>query len=90
MLIHEQGPDKEPLGILFFRALRKKPKTKNIPVVMLTGMATFYNKQIAKDLKAADFIVKNTRPFTELLKRIKEIVTEHHKNKQQYVSHPNG
>ena len=82
MLIHEQGLDKEPLGFVFFKALRENSKIKDILVIILSGMSTLENHQKAKNLKAADFIHKNTRPFEELLKRIKEIVAEYQKKKK--------
>lgn len=61
-------PEEDGLDVL--RKLRERPDTKTVPVIMLTAKSTEYDKVIALDSGADDYVSK---PFgmMELISRIK-------------------
>lgn len=63
----------EENGIDILKKLRDKPKTANMPVIMLTAKSTEYDKVIGLDSGADDYISK---PFgmMELMSRIKALL----------------
>ena len=64
-------PEEDGLSVL--RRLRSAPKTESIPVIMLTAKGDEYNKVIALDAGADDYV---TKPFgvMELTARIKAVL----------------
>lgn len=60
-------------GMAFARNLREDPRTKSIPIIMLTARAEERDKVAALDLGADDYV---TKPFSprELLSRIKAVL----------------
>lgn len=71
LLLDIMLPEEDGLEIL--RHLREKPKTKNMPVIMLTAKSTEYDKVVGLDSGADDYISK---PFgmMELMSRIKALL----------------
>lgn len=60
-------------GISVLRRLKEQSKTEDIPVIMLTAKGDEYNKVIALDIGADDYI---TKPFgiMELVARVKAVL----------------
>ncbi|MBQ8515450.1 MAG: response regulator transcription factor [Ruminococcus sp.] len=73
-------------GLQILDQLRKRSDTQNMPVIMLTAKSTEYDKVIALDKGADDYIVK---PFgtMELISRIRALLrrTKAAKNQEEYV-----
>ena len=69
-------PEEDGLSVL--KKLRSNPKTKGIPVVMLTAKATEYDTVTGLDTGADDYI---TKPFgmMALLSRIKAVLRRYEK-----------
>lgn len=63
-------------GYETLRALKEEPQTRNIPVIVLSGMNSSQDKVAAFDLGAVDFI---TKPFelTELRARVRSSLKMH-------------
>ena len=59
-------------GLEICRQLKGNPKTKNIPIIMLTARSEEFDKVLGLELGADDYI---TKPFSvrELLARVKVI-----------------
>jgi two-component system, OmpR family, alkaline phosphatase synthesis response regulator PhoP len=59
-------------GLEVCRTLRQNPRTKNIPIIMLTAKSEEFDKVLGLELGADDYI---TKPFSvrELLARVKAI-----------------
>lgn len=57
-------------GIEVLDNLKKNPKTKNIPAVIVTNLDKHELAQKAMDLGALDFIVKSRVPLREMMARI--------------------
>lgn len=64
-------PDESGLDVL--KKLKKDPKCKNIPIIMLTAKSSEYDKVLGLDLGADDYVAK---PFgiMELIARIKAVL----------------
>ena len=64
-------PDESGLDVL--KKLKKDPKYKNIPIIMLTAKSSEYDKVLGLDLGADDYVAK---PFgiMELIARIKAVL----------------
>lgn len=60
-------------GLELLKKLKSSPKTKNIPVIMVTAKGTEYDKVIGLDSGADDYV---TKPFgmMELVSRIKAVL----------------
>jgi len=60
-------------GISVLKRLRKKERTKDVPVIMATAKGTEYDKVVSLDLGADDYLVK---PFgmMEMVSRIKAVL----------------
>ncbi|MEA5026893.1 Phosphate regulon transcriptional regulatory protein PhoB [bioreactor metagenome] len=60
-------------GIEILKSLRNNPETRHIPVIMLTAKSNEYDKVIALDYGADDYV---TKPFgmMELISRIKAVL----------------
>ncbi len=73
-------------GLHILDTLRKRSDTQNMPIIMLTAKSTEYDKVIALDRGADDYIVK---PFgtMELISRIRALLrrTKLPKNQEEYV-----
>ena len=61
-------------GFEVLARLKKDPKLKEIPVVMLSAKGQKLDREKGKDLGAIDYIIKPFSPSV-LLKKIKEILT---------------
>ncbi|MBQ8296535.1 MAG: response regulator transcription factor [Ruminococcus sp.] len=84
LLLDVMLPDEDGLQIL--ENLRKRPDTRNMPIIMLTAKATEYDKVIALDKGADDYIAK---PFgtMELISRVRALLrrVESPKNLEEYI-----
>ena len=49
-------------GYTICAQLKSNPKTKGIPVVMVTGLGTKINKEIGREMGADGYLVKPVRP----------------------------
>ena len=60
-------------GISVLKRLRKKERTRDVPVIMATAKGTEYDKVVSLDLGADDYLVK---PFgmLEMVSRIKAVL----------------
>ena len=60
-------------GLVLLKKLKSSPKTKGIPVIMVTAKGTEYDKVIGLDSGADDYV---TKPFgmMELVSRIKAVL----------------
>lgn len=57
-------------GIEVLEKLKKNPKTKNIPAVIVTNLDKHDLAQKAMELGALDFIIKSRVPLREMMSRI--------------------
>ncbi len=71
VILDEMLPDLRGFEVL--RALRSRPKTQSVPVIMLTARAAEADKLIGFELGADDFV---TKPFSpgELLARVRAVL----------------
>lgn len=60
-------------GFTVLAELKKDPKTKDIPVIMLTNLGTEEDKKKGKDMGAVDYIVKSNLTPTQVSDKVKEI-----------------
>ena len=69
-------------GLELLKKLKSSPKTKGIPVIMVTAKGTEYDKVIGLDSGADDYV---TKPFgmMELLSRIKAVLRRAERQKQR-------
>lgn len=67
-------PDLNGYEILI--ALKKDPKTKNIPVIVLSNLGQEEEVQRAKELGAADFLVKVNFTLEEIVVKIRNILNQ--------------
>lgn len=61
-------------GFSVLDILKTTPKTKTIPVVILTVLSERETKQKCQAYGIEDFFVKSESPISQILKRIKEIL----------------
>jgi len=66
-------------GFVFLEQVKKNPKTKGIPVVILTNLNTDADRKKARELGAIDYIVKADHLPEEIFKRV-EIIIKGQKN----------
>ncbi|KKQ57153.1 MAG: Adenylate/guanylate cyclase [Parcubacteria group bacterium GW2011_GWA2_38_13] len=71
--------DKE--GFKFLEQLKKDPKTKDIPVVILTNLDTGEDMKRGMDLGAEDYIIKAGHSPQVVLKRVEKVLEESKKKK---------
>jgi len=62
-------------GFAVLKELSGNPKTKKIPVILLTNLGQKSDIEKGKTLGAKDYIVKATMTPTQMLDKIKEIIT---------------
>ncbi len=80
--IQEQSPDLILLDLFMPRldgfavmdAVKRNPRTRHIPIVVLSAWPTGDNRKRTRQAGAVDFIAKPYEPI-ELVKRIREIIT---------------
>jgi two-component system alkaline phosphatase synthesis response regulator PhoP len=63
-------------GFSVLDILKTTPKTKNIPVAILTVLSESETKQKCQAYGIEDFFVKSESTISQILKRIKEILKE--------------
>jgi CheY-like chemotaxis protein len=61
-------------GIEVLEKLKKNPKTRNIPSIIVTNLDKHELAQKAMDLGALDFIVKSRVPLREMMVRIESFL----------------
>lgn len=73
-------PDEDGFSIL--KKLKENPRTKKIPVILLTAKSSEYDKVMGLDIGADDYV---TKPFgvLELLSRIKAVLRRSSKEEQR-------
>lgn len=83
LLLDIMLPDED--GIQVLSKIRENPKTKDLPVIMLTAKSTEYDKVVGLDSGADDYI---TKPFgtMELISRVKAML----RRAARYDDHNNG
>lgn len=59
-------------GFEFLAALKQKEKWKNVPVIILTNLSQPSNVKIAKELGAADYIIKAETRLNDVIERVKK------------------
>ena len=71
-------PDEDGVSIL--KKLKSRPDTENIPVIMMTAKSSEYDKVLALDSGADDYI---TKPFgvMELISRVKAVIRRSDRSK---------
>lgn len=67
-------------GVDVLRAMKADPKTKNIPVIMLTNLSGNQDAQIALELGAVKFIVKSEYKPRQIVATVKEIIAAYTRN----------
>ncbi|MDL2249077.1 response regulator transcription factor [Lachnospiraceae bacterium OttesenSCG-928-J05] len=69
-------------GITLLKKLKSSPKTKDIPVIMITAKTTEYDKVIGLDSGADDYV---TKPFgmMELISRVKAVLRRSRKEGEE-------
>jgi CheY-like chemotaxis protein len=63
-------------GLTFLRALRAKPHCQNIPVLILSGLMSSDQIQAAKNLGAADPLVKAEFTMKQLRSRVAQLLSQ--------------
>jgi len=61
-------------GIDVLREMKSNPKTKGIPVVVLTNLSSIKDAETALELGAVKFIVKSKNKPKQIVEQIKEIL----------------
>ncbi|MBI4812569.1 response regulator [Candidatus Falkowbacteria bacterium] len=61
-------------GFAVLEELKKDPKTKEMPVIMLTSLGTDEDKEKGKTMGAIDYIIKDSLTPAQVSERIKEIL----------------
>jgi len=61
-------------GFAVLTELKSNPKTKNIPVIMLSNLGQKSDIKKGKDLGAKDYIVKASMTPTQVVEKVKEIL----------------
>lgn len=61
-------------GFAVLEELKKDPKTKIIPVIMLTSLGTDEDQEKGKKMGAIDYIIKASLTPAQISERIKEIL----------------
>lgn len=64
-------PNKNGFEVL--KELKDEPKTKNVPVIMLTALSSSEDKDKANKLGAYDYIVKTDFSFEDIISEIQKI-----------------
>ena len=67
-------------GIEFLETVKANPRTKGIPVVILTNLAGDGDAQLALSKGAVKYIVKSRQDPRESVKMIKEVLLGHTRN----------
>ena len=62
-------------GIDVLRELKSNPKTKNIPVVVLTNLSGTKDAEKALEMGAVKFIIKSQNRPKQIVKQIREILS---------------
>jgi len=66
-------------GFSVLKELKKLPKIKDIPVIVFSNLAQASDIQLAKELGAADYIVKAHLTPNAVVEKIKEFIDNHNK-----------
>ncbi len=61
-------------GFVFLEKVKQDPKTKNIPVIILTNLNTQADREKASELGAVDYIVKADHAPEFIFDRVKELI----------------
>ena len=70
MLLDQMMPEVD--GLTFLTGIRRFPKWKRLPVIMLTGLNNRTNMVQAHNLGVTDYLVKANFTLPELLERIRK------------------
>lgn len=75
-------------GLDILQEIRKNPKLKNLPIMMLTAKTTEFDKITGLDMGADDYV---TKPFSvlELLSRIRALLRRAGINKKHIIKYDN-
>ena len=72
ILLDQMMPEVD--GLTFLAGIRRFPKWKTIPVIMLTGVKDKQNALKAQGLHVDEYLVKNEFTLPELLEHIKRLL----------------
>ena len=75
-IIAEQGYD-------YLKAVKKNPKTKNVPIIAFTNLDTSQDREKCERMGAAAYIFKRDTEPHELLEAVDEIIKKHRQKKKQ-------
>jgi CheY-like chemotaxis protein len=59
-------------GLTFLAGIRRFPKWKNMPVIMMTGMKDALHHRKAESLHVSDYLVKNEFTMPDLVQFIRK------------------
>jgi len=59
-------------GLTFLAGIRRFPKWKNLPVIMMTGMKDALHHRKAESLNVSDYLVKNEFTLPDLVHNIRK------------------
>lgn len=61
-------------GFTILKELKSLPKTKNVPIVLLTNLAQEADKEKGLQMGAADYLVKANHTPTEVVDKVRKIL----------------
>ncbi len=74
ILLPSKSGQMEKVGFDFLKILKKSPKTKNIPVVVLSNLDSFSDRREGLKLGADDYLFKLDSTPSETFKRVEEVL----------------
>ena len=83
------GKDKEieKLGFVFLERLKKNPKAKSVPVIILTNLNSIEDKRKGMKLEADDYLAKSGNSPQEVLVKVKNCLAKSNRFKKPANSH---
>lgn len=72
ILLDQMMPEVD--GLTFLAGIRRFPKWKNIPVIMMTGLKDRQNALKAQSLQVSEYLIKNEFSLPDLLEHIKRLL----------------
>ena len=72
ILLDQMMPEVD--GLTFLAGIRRFPKWKNIPVIMMTGLKDRQNALKAQSLHVSEYLIKNEFSLPDLLEHIRRLL----------------
>ena len=74
ILLPSEDGELKKMGFVFLKDLKANPKTKDIPVVILTNLEAYSDKQEGMKLGAQAYLIKSAKTPVQVLVKVEEIL----------------